>query len=290
MIDYQALRAIDAVLQLQSFEKAALRLSITQSAISQRIGNFESLLGEKLLIRKLPYTPTDVCCRYLTLLRKVNLLEDELQDVEHSSPLKSIKLAINKDSLDLWFYHFFDTPDLAGNILLEIIPDDQDLTLGYIKSGKSDICISSVEKPLPKYRSTFLGNMKYVMACTPAFKSTFFKVGFCEEAIAITPAIIFNEKDRLHHKYLKQFYHYRSSFPHSAVPSTRGFKKAITSGFGYGLLPVLDVEKELKQKTLVSIDGSNCLHVPLYLHHWAYLPKTAARVVEQIIQLSKFVY
>jgi LysR family transcriptional regulator (chromosome initiation inhibitor) len=37
MQDYKLLKALDAVLRDQSFDKAAKRLHITQSAISQRI-------------------------------------------------------------------------------------------------------------------------------------------------------------------------------------------------------------------------------------------------------------
>ena len=40
-LDYKLLRALDAVLQEQNFDRAAKSLHITQSAISQRIKQLE---------------------------------------------------------------------------------------------------------------------------------------------------------------------------------------------------------------------------------------------------------
>ena len=42
MLDYRGIEALQSVLSLQSFEKAAAKLHITQSAVSQRIKNLES--------------------------------------------------------------------------------------------------------------------------------------------------------------------------------------------------------------------------------------------------------
>ena len=44
-IDYKLLKALDAVVIEQNFERAANRLHITQSAISQRIKLLETQLG-----------------------------------------------------------------------------------------------------------------------------------------------------------------------------------------------------------------------------------------------------
>ena len=46
MLDYHGIEALYEVLKAQSFEKAALNLHITQSAVSQRIKNLESFHGE----------------------------------------------------------------------------------------------------------------------------------------------------------------------------------------------------------------------------------------------------
>ena len=78
MIDYNALKALEAVIELQSFEQASRKINISQSAITQRIQNFEAYLGNKLLIRKSPYKPTETGEKYLNLLRKVHSLENEL--------------------------------------------------------------------------------------------------------------------------------------------------------------------------------------------------------------------
>ncbi len=57
-LDYKLLLALDAVMQEQNFERAAQRLHITQSAISQRIKQLEQQFAEPLLIRSQPLQAT----------------------------------------------------------------------------------------------------------------------------------------------------------------------------------------------------------------------------------------
>jgi len=289
MINYDGLRALEAVIRFQSFEKAATDLRVTQSAVSQRIGNLESFVGEKVLIRKSPYRPTAVGREYLTLLRRVNVLESEFLESREESRLRTLNIAINKDSLDLWFYQFFESEELAGKLIVEIVTDDQEFTLDYVKSGRSDMCISSKAKPLPNYDVVLLGEMEYRLVGTPDFVRRFFPRGLNPEALAKAPAVIFDEKDLLHFKFFENFFEYRGEFPQHRVPSILGYKKAITSGFGYGLLPLLDIECELKEGVVVPMTPGKSLKLPLYLHHWQYQTPIAKIVVDHIVEISRFI-
>ena len=58
MIDYPALRAVAAIIQTGSFEKAARVLNVTPSAISQRVKQLEDRLGLVLIVRGTPCTAT----------------------------------------------------------------------------------------------------------------------------------------------------------------------------------------------------------------------------------------
>lgn len=49
--DYRALQALDTVIRERGFERAAQKLCITQSAVSQRIKQLENLFGQPLLVR-----------------------------------------------------------------------------------------------------------------------------------------------------------------------------------------------------------------------------------------------
>ena len=57
-LDYRALAVLDAVASHGSFDKAALALGITQSAVSQRIKALEDASGRLLIIRGQPAVPT----------------------------------------------------------------------------------------------------------------------------------------------------------------------------------------------------------------------------------------
>lgn len=58
MIDYRLLQALSAVIEQGGFERAALVLHLTQSAISRRIKQLESVLGKPVLLRSSPPAPT----------------------------------------------------------------------------------------------------------------------------------------------------------------------------------------------------------------------------------------
>ncbi|AJI68415.1 LysR family transcriptional regulator [Francisella tularensis] len=78
MIDYKAIQALKEVIEQQSFELAADKLFISQSAVSQRIKSLETKFGASVLIRILPYKVTKLGQDLLSLLTKVELLESSL--------------------------------------------------------------------------------------------------------------------------------------------------------------------------------------------------------------------
>lgn len=69
ILEQRGLYALDAVIQTQSFAKAAEQLFVTQPAISQRIKQLENKFGQPLLIRTLPYKATPLGSKLLSLQR-----------------------------------------------------------------------------------------------------------------------------------------------------------------------------------------------------------------------------
>ena len=268
MIDYQSLRALEAVIENQNFEIASQKLNISQSAVSQRIQSFESYLGQKLLIRKSPYRATDVGENYLKLLRKVSILESEIVNDRHQKP--TVKIAINRDSLDLFFLKVLSDSSISKLMSLQIIADDQDETLKYIKSGQVDLCISSKEKPLPNHISTKIGDMKYTLVCSKSFHNKYFISGVSKKTLSKAPLVTFDRFDKLQHTYIKEQFKTETFQQINSMPSVLSFKQAILGGFGYGLVPFIDIQKELKKKQLVQLNPSKDFFVPLYIHQWEY--------------------
>ena len=57
--DYKLLEALTTIIQYQSFDKAASKLCITQSAISQRIKLLEENIGQPVIVRCHPIIATE---------------------------------------------------------------------------------------------------------------------------------------------------------------------------------------------------------------------------------------
>src|SRR3954471_4015951 len=77
-LDYRGLAVLDAVASTGSFEKAALALGISQSAVSQRIKALEDATGRLLVIRGTPSVPTGLGQRLVVHHRHVKLMEASL--------------------------------------------------------------------------------------------------------------------------------------------------------------------------------------------------------------------
>ncbi|MGI4992077.1 ArgP/LysG family DNA-binding transcriptional regulator [Halobacteriovorax sp. GFR7] len=288
MIDYHALRALQAVIEYQSFELASKAIGISQSAVTQRIQNFESFLGTKLLIRKAPYRATEKGKSYLNLLRKVTSLENEIledDDIKKAKP--TLKIAMNRDSLDLFFHDVLTDSKVSQVLTLQIIADDQDNTLKYLKSGQVDMCISSEKKPLPNHTSTHLGDMVYSLVCSKKFYKEYFSEGVNKKTLSEAPLVVFDKYDKAQHTYLKENFKVDKLTKMNLMPSVSSFKKAILGGYGYGLLPFIDMEKEMKKRKFVQLNPSKNFSVSLFLHQWEYQREHIKLFNEKLIKAAQ---
>jgi len=286
MIDYKAIEALYLTLELQSFEEAAKKLNITQPAISQRIKGLESYYGEPVLIRTQPYSPTRLGKQLISHFKRISLLEDELE--KELTPQKGkphISIALNRDSLETWFLDFLEENELFNKIVLEIVADDQELTLNYLKNGLVSACLSTTPKPITSGEVHFLGNMDYILAASPQFIRKHFSKENPHQSLMRAPAVKFDVHDKLHEKYLEEFFDLDGSeINFHIIPSVRGFKEFVLSGYGYALIPKIDIQTELKKKQLISIYNDKVLPVPLYWHNWSIQSKFYRSFNSNIIQ------
>src|SRR5262245_31184045 len=132
MIDYKGIEALYTVQEMQSFESAAKKLHITQSAVSQRITGLENFYGEPLLIRTLPYRPTNLGKQLIGHFKRICLLEEDLSShLEERAKTPQISIALNRDSLETWFLEVIEERTIFSNTVLDIIADDQERTIQY---------------------------------------------------------------------------------------------------------------------------------------------------------------
>ncbi|MCH9627938.1 MAG: HTH-type transcriptional regulator ArgP [Chlamydiales bacterium] len=275
MLDYRGIEALYTVQQTQSFELAAQRLHLSQSAVSQRIKGLETHYGEPLLIRTLPYSPTPLGERLIGHFKQICLLEDELEkELGESATLPSISIALNRDSLETWFLDLIAEQKLFGEMSVEIVADDQELTLNYLKNGLVSACLSTTEKEISGGRAHFLGEMEYVLAASPSFVEAYFSKGSARSCLRRAPAIKFDQNDRLHERYLEKFFSVSSEeVRFYVVPSVRGFKQFVLYGYGYALIPKIDIHEELKKGKLVQLYPGKVWKIPLYWHFWSVQSK-----------------
>lgn len=285
MLDYRGIEALYTVQELQSFEGAAKKLRITQSAISQRIKALETYYGEPLLIRTLPYRPTLLGEQLIGHYKRICLLEEDLKaQLDTSAAIPKISIALNRDSLETWFLE----ADLYEGIILEVIADDQELTLDYLKKGLVSACISTTEKEILGGKVEFLGDMEYVLVASSAFAKKHFSQGSPKESLSNAPAIKFDRNDYLHERYLEKYFHLSGAeLNFHVVPSVRGFKKFALKGYGYGLIPRIDIIEELKKKKLVQLYPDKVWKIPLYWHYWAVESKIYKKFNAEMIAYAR---
>lgn len=280
------LRALDAVLTEGTFEAAARRLTVTPSAISQRIKALEEAAGRILVQRSKPVRATESGLAVLRLARQVELLAAdtarELGDVDRPAGRPArIPIAVNADSLETWVM-----PALArvgDQICFELHREDEEHTTRLLRDGTVMAAITSTATPVQGCKVVALGAMRYQSLATPDFVADWFPDGARPGSYAHVPMIQFDRKDDLQFRHVGR----RSTLPIDPpmhfVPSSNAFGDAVRLGMGWGMLPDLQTEKERAAGTLVNIDGRAHIDVPLYWQQWKLdspaLGKTAAAIV-----------
>lgn len=271
MLDYKGIEALYTVQELQSFEAAAQKLHITQSAISQRIKGLEIFYGKPVLTRTLPYRPTELGQQLIGHFTRLCLLETDLQQqIGKMAQTPRISIALNRDSLETWFLDLVEETEIVTNISLEIVADDQELTLDYLKNGLVSACLSTSEREIQGGRVQFLGDMEYILVASPAFVKKYFSKGNAKENLRNAPAIKFDQNDKLHERYLEKFFDLDGrALNYHVIPSVDGFRKFALLGYGYALIPKIDIVNELKENRLLQIHSDKTWKIPLYWHYWA---------------------
>src|SRR5574341_1380483 len=99
-LDPAALDCLAALADDGSFERAAQRLAITQSAVSQRLRALEAQVGRLLVVRSRPLRLTEPGKVLLRLARQWHALSaDVARDLGTSGTDERVPIAVNADSL-----------------------------------------------------------------------------------------------------------------------------------------------------------------------------------------------
>ena len=154
--DPDALECLAAIIEEGGFERAAQRLSITQSAVSQRLRALEAQVGTVLIVRSRPLKPTPAGQLMLKHAKMMRLLRADLEkDLRELAPSSTgggreedrISVAINADSIATWALPAL-SPLAQSGLPIEIIHDDQDFTHEWLREGQVLGCVTTLKQAL----------------------------------------------------------------------------------------------------------------------------------------------
>jgi len=289
MFDYKLLAALAAVIEQGGFERAAQVLGLSQSAISQRIKLLEARVGQPVLVRATPPSPTEVGRQLLNHVQQVRLLERDLQRqvpaLDEEGMPERLRIALNADSLATWWAGAVGTFCAEQQVLLDLVVEDQEVGLKRMRAGEVAACLCGSERPVAGARSLLLGAMRYRALASPAFMARYFPHGFDPKRLARTPAIVFGPDDFLQHRYLASL-GIQEGFLHHLCPSSEGFLRLTEAGLGWGLVPERQVAAQLQGGELVEICADTPIDVPLYWHHWRNGGQLLAQLTEHLRQIA----
>ncbi|WP_434627223.1 ArgP/LysG family DNA-binding transcriptional regulator [Chromobacterium sp. CV08] len=287
MIDPRQLQTLAAVAETGGFDKAAKKLFLTQSAVSQRIRQLEEQLGQPVLTRTSPAEATEAGRQLLQHYQQLLLMENQL--LQQLSPgarpreFTTLAVGVNADSLATWYLDAVAPALAEHNLLLDIVVDDQDHTHELMRTGHVIGCVGTRPAPIQGGIQHYLGAMRYLCLATPDFAARHFGGGVDHAALARAPSIIFSRKDAVHGQFLRQAAAYDGGFPGFTVPSAQGFVELTRQGLAYSLLPELMLDDDLSSGRLVDLFPGRYIDIPLYWHHWRVESRLSQALTESML-------
>lgn len=264
MIDYPALAALAAVIREGTFERAADKLGITPSAVSQRIRGFEERVGTVLVVRGQPCTPTELGRTLCAHFDRVQLLEADLGLAMGAGPPPTLRLAVNADSLATWF------PDAAAayarqsEVCLELVLDDEAHTADRLRSGEVLAAVTSDPEPVHGCKTVRLGSLRYLACASPGYMEQHLAQGVDAEALARAPYLRFDRRDQLQARWAREVHGIELKGRAHWVPSAAGFLDCAVAGLAWGMQPRLLATPHLEAGRLAELTPGRAVEVELY--------------------------
>jgi LysR family transcriptional regulator, chromosome initiation inhibitor len=290
--DADALECLAAIVEEGGFERAAVRLSVTQSAVSQRLRSLEAQVGTVLLVRSRPIRPTTagrLLIKHAVQLRLLRSdLDNDLQDLTPGSKTQReedrISIAINADSIASWALQSL-SPLVQAGLPMEVITDDQDFTHEWLREGQVLGCVTTLKLALRGCKVLALGDMPYVAVAAKAFAEAHCPQGLTPHNFRQIPFVAFNRKDDLQADFVGRALGLRRvSLSQRFVPSSEGQVQAVQAGWGASVVPQRLVQGQIDTGALVNLVPAFSLPVSLYWHCWNLDSEVIDRLTQALAQ------
>jgi LysR family transcriptional regulator (chromosome initiation inhibitor) len=288
-LDTHQLTAFAAVIREGSFERASRALHVTPSAVSQRIKLLEEAVGQVLVVRRTPCTPTragEVLYRHalqVALLEADVLAGMEAPDAGPVAAPTTITVAVNADSLATWLVPALGRFADASGHRVEVVVDDEDHTAAWLRTGRVVGAVTSDARPVQGCSVEPLGSMRYRASATPGFVRRWFGDGVTAEALRRAPVLFYSRKDELQARFVRQKLGLRgvTLTPHW-MPGTTAYVDATLLGMGWGMHPEALVAPQLARRQLVDLVDGAVMDVPLHWQRWRLSSPTLQRLDESL--------
>ena len=288
MLDYAALAAVAAVAREGSFERAAVALGITPSAVSQRVRGFEERLGAVLIVRGQPCVPTEAGQALCGHFDRVRLLEADLAPALTATGPgaglpRTLGVAVNADSLATWFpraaAHFAE----RTGVLLDLRIEDEAHTADRLRSGEVLAAVTADPEPVQGCRTSPLGGLHYAACASPDFVRRHFPDGISAGALATAPHMRFDRRDLLQARWAREVFGADLRGPVHWVPSAQGFLDLALAGLAWAMQPVALALPHIAAGRLVELPPGRRIAVTL---HWtvARLHAAALRALTDAVR------
>jgi LysR family transcriptional regulator (chromosome initiation inhibitor) len=284
--DREQLETLAAVVAAGTFDAAAARLSVTPSAVSQRIKALEQQLGRVVVVRSKPIAATESGAALLRLAQQLAVLEQEAASelgLAESAASVSMPLAVNADSMATWLLPALAEVAHAHPVTFELHRDDQEYTAALLAAGTVMAAVTSDSHPVSGCTVTPLGRMLYRPVCSPSFAAQWFAEGPTVSALAAAPLVEFDHKDELQSRYLMAVSRRQLAPPRHYVPASADFAVAIELGLGWGMLPDAQSAPARRSGALVTVDPEREVAVPLYWQQWNLRSATLDAVASAVV-------
>lgn len=291
--DYESLTVLSAVIRTGSFETAAKSLNVTQSAVSQRIKHLEEKVGSILIIRGRPCTPTQEGLLLCQHGEHVTLLRHEVSE-QLSGPVGEstaiVRIAVNNDSLATWFPRVVERAAEELNLILEIVPDDQEFTNDLLRSGDVSAVISSSDTPIPGCDFYELGEMEYLAVASASYAERFLADDATLATVASAPSIRFDRKDTLPHQWLEVAFGEPTVLSSHFIPSYEGHLQCCRLGIGWAMMPREAVATLLESGELVEVVTNARVRVPLFWHTRSQSSRILQRLSNIVSKVARLTF
>ena len=275
--DPDALECLAAIVEEGGFERAAQRLCVTQSAVSQRLRALEAQVGTVLIVRSRPLRATSAGQLLLKHTKMMRLLRADLErDLKELAPSslggtrdeERISIAINADSIATWALPALNELAWAKQPM-EIITDDQDFTHEWLRSGQVLGCVTTLKQALRGCKVVPLGAMHYVAVASTQYALQHCPQGLNPGNFRDLPFLAFNRKDDLQVEFVSRALGLKKLGLHqSFVPGSEAQVRAVLAHWGAAVVPELLVRDLLGQGLLRNIAPHCTMAVALYWHCW----------------------